>query len=101
MRLRASFVVENSVIIPLFTLIIVVLILFSFDLHDRGIMDSAMIQGDLKVEQEFREEAQSGYKSLASDIESYVDGKSIRLNAEYDEVLKKYKEIKVERWMSN
>ena len=34
MRLRASFTVENSFIIPFFTMIIVVMVILALDMHD-------------------------------------------------------------------
>ena len=50
--MRASFVIENSVLIPLFTGIIVTLILFGMRWHDELVVDSIKLQVALKLEQE-------------------------------------------------
>ena len=52
MYVRASFVIENSVLIPLFTGIIVTLILFGMRWHDELVVDSIKLQVALKLEQE-------------------------------------------------
>ena len=50
--MRASFVIENSVLIPLFTGIIVTLILFGMRWNDELVVDSIKLQVALKLEQE-------------------------------------------------
>lgn len=35
MRLKASFTIENSVVIPIFTMIIVILVLLCLSIHER------------------------------------------------------------------
>lgn len=52
MYVRASFVIENSVLIPLFTGIIVTLILFGMRWNDELVVDSIKLQVALKLEQE-------------------------------------------------
>lgn len=52
MYVRASFVIENSVLIPLFTGIIVTLILFGMRWYDELVVDSIKLQVALKLEQE-------------------------------------------------
>ena len=52
MRLRASFTVENSFIIPFFTMIIVVMVILALDMHDELIGKAVSFQGNMKIEQE-------------------------------------------------
>ncbi len=52
MRIRASFTLENAVIIPIFSLIVVVFIMITLQLHDTLIYRSIDIQVAMKLEQE-------------------------------------------------
>lgn len=76
MRVRASFTVENSYIIPLFTLIIVVMVILGMDIHDELILKAVCFQGGMRIEQEKLDESEKS--ACVADILEYVDSKTIR-----------------------
>lgn len=50
-RLRASYTIENSYIIPMFTMIIIILIAVTFYFHDMAVIKNILIQVDIQAEQ--------------------------------------------------
>ena len=70
MYVRASFVIENSVLIPLFTGIIVTLILFGMRWHDELVVDS------IKLEQENISDKNKKYNEI---IKNAADNARSRL----------------------
>ena len=70
MYVRASFVIENSVLIPLFTGIIVTLILFGMRWHDGLVVDS------IKLEQENISDKNEKYNEI---IKNAADNARSRL----------------------
>ena len=71
MYVRASFVIENSVLIPLFTGIIVTLILFGMRWHDELVVDSIKLQVALKLEQENISDKNEKYNEIINKIIKY------------------------------
>lgn len=76
MYVRASFVIENSVLIPLFTGIIVTLILFGMGWHDELVVDSIKLQVALKLEQENISDKNEKYNEI---IKNAADNARSRL----------------------
>ena len=76
MYVRASFVIENSVLIPLFTGIIVTLILFGMRWNDELVVDSIKIQVALKLEQENISDKNEKYNEI---IKNAADNARSRL----------------------
>lgn len=76
MYVRASFVIENSVLIPLFTRIIVTLILFGMRWHDELVVDSIKLQVALKLEQENISDKNEKYNEI---IKNAADNARSRL----------------------
>lgn len=74
MRLRASFTLENSVIIPIFTLIIAALIAMSIYFHDINIIKNALFQATVQAEKLTEE---SGISILEQRVEAYLQEKTI------------------------
>ena len=86
MRLRASFTVENSFIIPFFTMIIVVMVILALDMHDELIGKAVSFQGNMKIEQEKLEGSKRN--QCVSDISSYASLKSMRKTVSDEEIKK-------------
>ena len=76
MYVRASFVIENSVLIPLFTGIIDTLILFGMRWHDELVVDSIKLQVALKLEQENISDKNEKYNEI---IKNAADNARSRL----------------------
>lgn len=76
MYVRASFVIENSVLIPLFTGIIVTLILFGMRWQDELVVDSIKLQVALKLEQENISDKNEKYNEI---IKNAADNARSRL----------------------
>ena len=76
MYVRASFVIENSVLIPLFTGIIVTLILFGMRWNDELVVDSIKLQVALKLEQENISDKNEKYNEI---IKNAADNARSRL----------------------
>ena len=76
MYVRASFVIENSVLIPLFTGIIVTLNLFGMRWHDELVVDSIKLQVALKLEQENISDKNEKYNEI---IKNAADNARSRL----------------------
>lgn len=76
MYVRASFVIENSVLIPLFTGIIVTLILFGMRWYDELVVDSITLQVALKLEQENISDKNEKYNEI---IKNAADNARSRL----------------------
>ena len=76
MYVRASFVIENSVLIPLFTGIIVTLILFGVRWHVELVVDSIKLQVALKLEQENISDKNEKYNEI---IKNAADNARSRL----------------------
>lgn len=74
MRLKASFVVENAIIAPLFTLIIVALMSICLYIRDSMIVENGILIASMKAEQEIREKEgkDSSSDNKAVDIESII-----------------------------
>lgn len=79
MRIRASYTVENSVIIPLFTMIIVVMVILALDMHDEIVFKAAAFQGNMRIEQEELEG--SGASECVADVTDYINTKTMRKTA--------------------
>lgn len=84
MRLRASFTMENSVIIPLFTIFIVMLVLTGLNLHDSVIFKSACFQAAMKLEWDGNDAASQN--SYLSEVASYAQSKSMRTSYSVSDV---------------
>lgn len=72
MRLRASFTVENSVIIPIFTLIIVSLIVLMLYLHDCVVVKNALFQSAIKTEKTILQDDTINMESVILQTERQV-----------------------------
>ncbi len=78
MRLKASFVVENAFIAPLFTLIIVALMSLCLYIRDSLIIENGILIASMKFEQEVRkkDETTDGANADSTEIvraaESYI-----------------------------
>ena len=59
MRLRASFVVENAFIAPLFTLIIAALMSICLYIRDSIVVENGILIASMKAEQEIRKNGQA------------------------------------------
>lgn len=88
MRLRASFTVENSVIIPVFTLIIVTLILFALEWHDSQIIKKAEFQMAIKTEQEQLDDNSDEFEHVLEDTADYIKEKTFFGVSEKDRLVK-------------
>lgn len=55
MRIKASFTLENSVIIPIFVVLDMLFIMIVLDMHDQIVVRSIDIQVAMKLEQELNE----------------------------------------------
>lgn len=75
-RLRASFTVENSIIIPVFTCIIVVMILFALKLHDELILKNAEFRMAVKTEQGQLDSSSDEYRRVLENASDYVKEKT-------------------------
>ena len=77
MRLRASFVVENVIIAPLFTLIIVALMSLCLYIRDSLIIENGILIASMKVEQEVRKSgadsnADNKTANIIGAVEAYI-----------------------------
>lgn len=75
MRLRAAYTVEASIIVPLFTVIIVVLIQLMLFLHDRAVYSAVEVKTG--IQEEF-----TG-KSYEKEAAQYLENRLILKNGEY------------------
>mgnify|MGYP007084811635 CR=1 FL=1 len=78
MRLRASYTIENSVIIPLFTIIMVVLVSLCFYLHDSVILKNTVFQTALKYES--LQEQKQDSMVLQQSVSDYLTDKTLLLH---------------------
>ncbi len=95
-RVRASFTLENAVLIPLFTLIIVFLIGAGLYLHDNMIMKNALTQGAVILEKDILktdvlendasensisaiEKSRTQKQQLNGQVQSYISEKAVLL----------------------
>lgn len=76
MRVRASFTVENSYIIPLFILVMVVMVILGMDIHDDLILKAVCFQGGMRIEQEKLGGADKS--ACVADVLEYINAKAIR-----------------------
>lgn len=74
MRLKASFVVENAIIVPLFTLIIVAIMSICLYIRDSMIVENGILIASMKAEQEIRKKdgKDSGADNKAVNIEDII-----------------------------
>jgi hypothetical protein len=80
MRLRASFTVENAVIIPVFTIILLMLMSFIFYLHDMVIVKNALFQTDIQAEQAYKtEDSTAAVTEIQKQISGYLKDKTLFL----------------------
>lgn len=81
-KLKASFTVENSIIIPLFTLIIVILITLCLYLHDSSIVKNALVQSIVILEKSSLESTQKQTEQqLKEQVEEYILEKTVLLQS--------------------
>lgn len=75
MRLKASFVVENAIIAPLFTLIVAALMSLCLYIRDSLIIENGILIASMKAEQEVRkkDEKDNSKDNKAIDIEDVVE----------------------------
>lgn len=75
MRLKASFVVENAIIAPLFTLIIVALMSLCLYVRDSLIIENGILIASMKAEQEVRkkDEKDSSTDNKTIDTEGIIE----------------------------
>lgn len=86
MRIRASFTLENSVIIPVFTMIIVGLVLIGIYMHDKVVAQNAIFQTAMKLEQESENMTQQGKDICIQNAADYIREKSIRYVKNSEEI---------------
>jgi hypothetical protein len=87
--------VENSVIIPLFTIIIITLVLTGLDMHDELVLKSVCFQGNMKIEQENLENLNDEKNAYLSDVAAYASQKSMRNTVDVEEVTSCMEKVKV------
>ena len=91
MCLKASYTVENSIIIPIFAMIIVVMINLALYLHDCIIVSNAQIRAAIHIELENAEADKARRRAILTDMSDYIGMKSIayakNLSAYQQEVL--------------
>ncbi|MBQ4283956.1 MAG: hypothetical protein IJB96_08530 [Lachnospira sp.] len=81
MWLKASFTVENSVIVPVFVMILILFIMVTFDMHDSVVARSIDLQVAMKFEQEMIAQDKSKKGQVLSravtntNIKCILDGK--------------------------
>ncbi len=78
MRLKASFTVENAVLVPLFTIIIITLVLYGISVHDHVIEHSAELQAAMKIEQESPGLSDQEQERVFQNAAAYISEKSMR-----------------------
>lgn len=76
MRLRASYTVENSIIVPIFFMIIVAIVSLCCDIHDRII--SRATQSQMIIEADIQDLDTSGKEYLKLQAEEYRDIRVIK-----------------------
>lgn len=74
MRIRASFTIENAVIIPIFTWIVVSLIALSLYLHDCVVIKDALFQGAVVLEKAGDNAVQ--VREVQERVQDYIYGKA-------------------------
>jgi Flp pilus assembly protein TadG len=80
MRLRASFTVENAVIIPVFTIILLLLMSFTFYLHDLVLVKNALFQTDILAEQAYKKgESTASVLKIQRQTSAYLKDKTMFL----------------------
>jgi hypothetical protein len=84
--------VENSVIIPLFTIIIITLVLTGLDMHDELVLKSVCFQGNMKIEQKKLDDERNAY---LSDVAAYASQKSMRNTVDVGEVTSCMEKVRV------
>lgn len=74
MRLRASFVVENAFIAPLFTLIIAALMSICLYIRDSIVVENGILIASMKAEQEIRKNGQANEenKRIVNAAKDYI-----------------------------
>jgi hypothetical protein len=77
MRIKASYTIENSVIIPVFTLIIVSLMGLLFYLHDTVIIKNATFQTAMRLEQQVGEVSETERSKMQENTKDYIKEKTI------------------------
>lgn len=77
MYIKASYTIENSVIIPFFTLIICSLIILSCYMHDRIIVKNAIESTAVELEQLKDMEISYNKENLISKTDAYLKSKTI------------------------
>ena len=93
MWVRASYTVENAVIIPLFSIIIVIIISFTCNIHDEIIKENVMIQA--AIENELNDMDNERRKDLEKTATAYLKDRCIfsrNYNVKVDEKLVKKSE---------
>lgn len=83
MRIRASFTIENSVIIPVFTFIIVSLIAFLLYLHDCVVVKNALLQSAIQTEKTILEDHTVNMEAIVlqteRQVKSYIQEKTVSI----------------------
>lgn len=77
MRIKASFTVENSIIIPLFTVIIALIIKMTFFMHDEVILRNAEFQAAIMLEQEDKILTKIQKRNIIQNTSDYIELKSV------------------------
>lgn len=83
-KLRASFVIENSIIIPFFTIIIVILMTLCLYLHDSSIIKNALVQSIVILEKSCADDAElqkEKEQELKKRAEEYILEKTVLLQS--------------------
>lgn len=87
-RVRASYTIENSYLLPMFTIIIIILIMITFYFHDMAIIKNVLVQTAANAEQHgelSEEEIENLCKVSAAEIKNRtVFTKKIKVNLEND-----------------
>lgn len=83
MRIRASFTIENSVIIPVFTFIIVSLIAFLLYLHDCVVVKNVLLQSAIQTEKTILEDHTVNMEAMVlqteRQVKSYIQEKTVSI----------------------
>lgn len=84
MRLKGTIIVEDSVIIPLFSLIIIALAMTCLNMHDALIKEYAYIQAAMNKEQKINEITKEEEQKLFNNVKGYIDQKTMTQNVKMD-----------------
>lgn len=77
LRLKASYTVENSIIIPVFTIIIVLLVNFGVYMYDCLVINDANIRAQIHIEQENIKSSSVEYNEILQNMDEYIKSRTV------------------------